>query len=141
MSLHRYVRCLLLFCALFIWTALSLALPQGEKAEKKGDVPAGQVNIEEKVNKKIQLVHMVKPVYPAEAKKARIQGLVKIDALISKDGEVVEATALGGPEVLRPAALAAVRQWRYKPLGVEVKTTIHVNYQLPRKAKAAEPKP
>lgn len=138
MSVDRHIKCVLLSCAVLVWAGLVTALPQEKK--EKTEAPEGQVNIEEKVNKKAQLVHMVKPPYPVEAKKAGIQGLVKIDVTINKDGEVTEATAVSGPEALREAALAAVKQWRYKPLGVEAKATIHVNYVLPAKAKAAKPK-
>jgi len=138
MSHGSYVKYLLLSSVLLIWTGVLLALPQEEKT--KQSVPEGQVNIEEKVNKKTELVHMVKPVYPAEAKKKGIQGLVKIDVIINKDGEVAEANAVSGPRELREAALAAVRQWRYKPLGVEAKATIDVNYQLGSKAKETKPK-
>ena len=138
MSHHCCVKCLLLLCALLVWTGLVFAWPQEEK--KKEAAPEGKVNIEEKVNKKTELVHMVKPAYPAEAKQKGIQGLVKIDVIINKDGEVAEAKAVSGPQELREAALAAVRQWRYKPLGVEAKATIDVNYTLAACPKEEKPK-
>jgi len=138
MSHHRYVKCFLLSCALLVWTGLVFALPQQE--EKKEATPEGKVNIEEKVNKKTEIVHMVKPVYPAEAKQKGIQGVVKIDVIINKDGEVAEANAVSGPQELREAALVAVRQWRYKPLGVEAKATIDVNYTLGPCPKEEKPK-
>ncbi len=61
------------------------------------------------------LLHKVTPVYPAEAKRARIQGVVEINALIGPDGKVVAANAESGPNELIPASLGAVRQWVYKP--------------------------
>lgn len=75
------------------------------------------------------------PVYPPEAKKARIQGTVLIDVVISKDGSVLSPEVTSGPKELRESALDAVRQWKYKPFllngePVEVKTTIHVVYSL-----------
>lgn len=75
------------------------------------------------------------PVYPAEAKKARIQGTVLIDVVISKDGSVLSPEVTSGPKELRESAVDAVRQWKYKPFllngePVEVKTTIHVVYTL-----------
>ena len=140
MTRGRYVQSFLLSCVLFFWFGTVSALPQGEKTEKKEPVPEGKVNIEEKVSKKAELVYMVKPVYPAEAKQKGIEGTVRIDAIVSEKGEVTKATALSGSELLREAALAAVRQWRYKPLGVAFKTTITVNYTLAPKTEAEKPK-
>lgn len=75
------------------------------------------------------------PVYPPEAKKARIQGTVLIDVVISKEGSVLSPEVTSGPKELRDSALEAVRQWKYKPFllngePIEVKTTIHVVYTL-----------
>ncbi len=66
----------------------------------------------------------VQPAYPAEAKAQRIQGMVEIQILVSEDGDVIEATAISGPEQLRDVALNAARQWKFKPTelaGVPVK--------------------
>jgi TonB family protein len=138
MSHHSYVKGFLLSCVLLVWTGLAFASPQQEK--KKEATPEGKVNIEEKVNKRTEIVHMVKPAYPAEAKEKGIEGAVKIEVLINKDGEVAEAHAVSGPQELREAALTAVRQWRYKPLGVEAKATIDVNYKLGPCPKEEKPK-
>ena len=80
-------------------------------------------------------VHSVAPVYPPEAKKDHIQGNVHIETLLAKDGTVAEATATDGHPLLAEAALAAVRQWRYKPTQlngdpVEVDTTITVTFTM-----------
>ena len=133
--IRHSLRYLLVLCVLMVTAGLLLAVAPEEKAAP----PAGQVSIEALVKQKVKLVKMVKPVYPAEAKKQGVEGLVKIDVIISKEGEVSEATATTGPQVLREAALAAVRQWRYTPPGVDVKMTIDVNFQLAKK-KTSEPK-
>ena len=75
------------------------------------------------------------PKYPEEAKKARIQGTVLLDAVIDKEGNVSELTVASGPKELRQSALDAVRTWKYKPFllngdPVEVKTTVRVVYSL-----------
>jgi len=64
-----------------------------------------------------------------------IEGTVVLQALISKDGRVLDLTPISGPSVLFAASVAAVEQWRYKPYifnnePVEVKTKITVNFQL-----------
>ncbi len=81
--------------------------------------------------------HKVNPKYPVEAKKNRIQGIVKIEALIDKSGSVIEAKASESPDPsLAQAAVDAVRQWKFKPAvnkkgePVQVKTTVTVNFKL-----------
>lgn len=81
------------------------------------------------------IVSKVMPKYPAEAKKARIQGKVVLSAIIGKNGAVEELAVLSGPQELQQSSLDAVRQWVYKPFllngePVAVKTTINVIYQL-----------
>ena len=75
------------------------------------------------------------PVYPPDAKKARIQGTVVLDAIIGKDGTVEKLVVQSGPSALQQSALDAVRQWTYKPFllngdPVDAKTTINVVYSL-----------
>lgn len=83
-----------------------------------------------------RVVHKVNPVYPPEAKKDHLEGLVHIDVRIAKDGSVAEAKAIDGHPTLAEAALAAVRQWRYEPfLGkdkkpVEVLLTVTIRFTL-----------
>ena len=81
------------------------------------------------------LVHQVKPVYPALARQARIQGTVVLQAVISKTGDIEGLHLVSGHPMLAPAAIDAVKQWKYKPYflngePVEVETTINVNFTL-----------
>ena len=81
------------------------------------------------------LLNKVMPVYPPEAKKAKIQGTVVLDAVIGKDGNIENLRVLSGPPELQQSALDAVRQWIYKPYllngdPVEVKTTVNIIYNL-----------
>jgi len=76
-----------------------------------------------------------KPAYPQLAKQARIQGVVRLNAVIGKDGTIQDLKAASGHPLLVPAALEAVRQWLYKPTllngePVEVVTVIDVNFTL-----------
>jgi TonB family protein len=81
------------------------------------------------------LVYRVQPEYPIEARYARIQGQVVLRAVISKDGSIEGLTLISGHPMLAPAAIDAVKQWRYKPYllmsnPVEVDTEILVNFTL-----------
>jgi protein TonB len=84
---------------------------------------------------KANLVNAPKPIYPPLAKQARISGVVKLNAIIDKEGNIQQLTVVSGHPLLIPAALEAVKQWRYKPTllngePVEVITQIDVNFTL-----------
>ncbi|MGB8469681.1 MAG: energy transducer TonB, partial [Candidatus Sulfotelmatobacter sp.] len=81
------------------------------------------------------LVRRVQPTYPPLARQARIQGTVVLRAVIAKDGSIENLTLVSGHPMLAPAAIEAVKQWRYKPYllngePVEVDTEVLVNFTL-----------
>ena len=81
------------------------------------------------------LVHKILPTYPPLARAARLQGQVVMQAVISKQGAIENLRVLSGHPMLVPAAIEAVRQWRYRPYilnsePVEVETQITVNFSL-----------
>lgn len=81
------------------------------------------------------LVNKVTPLYPDIAKRARIQGIVVLQAVISKQGAIENLRVVSGHPMLTQSALDAVRQWRYRPYllngePVEVETQITVNFNL-----------
>ena len=82
------------------------------------------------------IVKKVRPVYPAQARKMRLEGTVELQANISQSGSISSVKQLSGDLVLGRAAIDAVRQWKYKPYylnggPVEVETQITVNFKLP----------
>ncbi|HYA23991.1 MAG TPA: energy transducer TonB [Terriglobales bacterium] len=81
------------------------------------------------------LIRKIQPAYPPLARQARIQGSVLLQAEISKDGTIQNLRLISGHPMLAPAAIEAVKQWRYKPYilngePVEVETQITVNFTL-----------
>jgi len=75
------------------------------------------------------------PEYPPLAKMARIQGGVRLEAVISKDGTIQDLKVISGHPLLVKSALDAVSRWRYQPTllngePVEVVTEIDVNFTL-----------
>jgi TonB family protein len=56
-----------------------------------------------------------RPVYPEDAKRAEIQGVVIMEIRVEGDGTVSRARVLRSIPVLDAAALDAVRQWRFTP--------------------------
>ncbi|MEZ5285090.1 MAG: energy transducer TonB [Vicinamibacterales bacterium] len=82
-----------------------------------------------------QKLQDVRPVYPAIAQAARVQGVVIIEATLDTSGRVSAARVLRSIPLLDDAALTAVRQWVYTPTTlngepVSVLMTVTVNFQL-----------
>jgi protein TonB len=81
------------------------------------------------------VLRKVNPTYPPLARQARIQGQVLLQAEISKTGDIENLHLISGHPMLAPAAIEAVKQWKYKPYvlngePVEVETQITVNFTL-----------
>ena len=81
------------------------------------------------------LIYRVQPDYPSLARLARIQGAVKLHAVISRQGTIENLQVVSGPPLLMKAAIDAVQRWRYRPYllngePVEVETEITVNFVL-----------
>jgi TonB family protein len=88
-----------------------------------------------------QIVTKVAPVYPPLARQARIQGAVVLKVQISKSGDVENLQLVSGHPILAPAAVEAVKRWKYKPFllngePVEVETNVSVNFTLSDKPPA-----
>jgi TonB family protein len=62
-----------------------------------------------------KLIYRVDPIYPELAKRMRLQGIVKLTIAVDEEGLVYDIKAQAGHPVLVPAAIEAVRQWRYSP--------------------------
>jgi protein TonB len=93
-----------------------------------------RVRISQGVTKGL-LIRRVEPSYPTLARAARVQGEVVLTAIISVTGEIENLQLVSGHPMLVPAALTAVKQWRYKPYllngqPTEVETTITVIFTL-----------
>jgi len=63
----------------------------------------------------VNLLKRVEPVYPTLARKAQIQGEVRLQAVVSKTGVLENLRGVSGHPLLIQAAMDAVRQWQYKP--------------------------
>ena len=62
-----------------------------------------------------KLIYQVRPVYPKLAREARIQGTVRLQALIDEEGAVERLKLISGHPLLVKAAMDAVSKWRYLP--------------------------
>ena len=81
------------------------------------------------------LIRGVRPPYPQSARSAKIQDTIVLQVEISGSGIVQSAIAVSGHPLLKPAAIEAVKQWRYKPYllnghPVGMETIVRVNFTL-----------
>jgi protein TonB len=63
-------------------------------------------------------IDLVQPSYPAIAKQAHVSGTVKIQVLIDESGDVIAAQAIDGNPLLQPAAVAAARASKFRPVKI-----------------------
>ncbi len=109
--------------------------------ELESDLKNRQVSLAEKPQAEVPaevmeklLVHKVEPMYPAEARKENLQGIIALDIVVGRDGSVVSMHPLNGPEVLARAATDALRWWKFEPYRVNgepvmVETTVAVEFK------------
>jgi len=81
------------------------------------------------------LLAPIRPVYPAIARAAHVEGTVVVEAVISRGGTIESLHVLSGPMMLQSAAIDAIRAAKYRPYrlngeAVDVQTTITVNFRM-----------
>jgi TonB family protein len=83
-----------------------------------------------------RLLKRVSPYYPNDAKEQRIEGTVRLHAVIGEDGSVQSVQPVSGPQLLVGAAIIAVRDWHYGPPlyeghRIQVQDDIRLEFRLP----------
>ena len=73
--------------------------------------------------------------YPADARAARVEGPVVLGVVINETGDVESVKLINGDPLLAPAAIDAVKQWKYRPYILNgeptvVETTVTVQFAL-----------
>ena len=76
------------------------------------------------------------PAYPFEAKQQRVEGIVKLHAVVGRDGTIQSVDPVSGPPPLVEAAMGAVREWRFAPTkldgrSISVQDDVTVFFRLP----------
>ncbi|MGH9794797.1 MAG: energy transducer TonB [Candidatus Acidiferrales bacterium] len=82
-----------------------------------------------------KLLHRPPPTYPWRARRRRLQGTVRMQAIVGVDGTIQDLQLVSGHCWLAEAAMDAVRRWRYQPTllngaPVEISTIIDVIFTL-----------
>jgi TonB family protein len=115
---------------LSIFNAPSAEKTAGPNAEPKAEETSGLMQVgslAEAATRKFP------PTYPPLAKNARVSGVVKVEVTVDEKGDVAEAKATDGPEMLRRAAMDAIKRWKFKPAtkdGQPVKMSGFVNFNF-----------
>lgn len=82
-------------------------------------------------------IHREVPVYPQDARARGLIGTVRVEAVIDKQGNVINARVLQGQKVFSDAALEAIKGWRFKPAttqGQPVEQTVQIQFEFRDKA-------
>ena len=108
-------------------------LESGLKSSDSVTTQKPQAQIPAEVMEKL-VVHRVEPVYPAEARKDRLEGTIALDIVVGRDGSVLSMQPLNGPDVLARAAMDALRWWKFEPYRINgepsvVETTVAVEFK------------
>jgi len=111
-----------------------LMAPERPAATVVPDVPPQRMIVAADVMQSL-ISYRTMPVYPEAARNKDIEGGVLLDTVIGKDGRVLDVQLISGPPELAPAAMDAVKNWRFSPFtlngtAVEVETTIEVAFRL-----------
>jgi TonB family protein len=82
------------------------------------------------------VIQRVEPDYPEAAREQQIQGVVVLEVTAGPDGTVQNVTPVSGPAQLVDSAVAAVKQWQFRPhlengKPVQMATRVTLNFRLP----------
>ena len=82
-----------------------------------------------------QLISRVTPPYPEDLRRQRMEGTVKLHAVVGKDGAVQSVKLVSGQAILAAPAINAIVAWRYNPTlfggqAIETEQDITVVFRL-----------
>jgi TonB family protein len=87
-----------------------------ETATVTGGVVGGVLKLGDSVERP-KIIKKVNPIYPEEAKKNLVQGVVVLEVITDEQGNVAEAKVVkSDSSLLNQASVDAVKQWKYEPM-------------------------
>jgi len=118
----------------FVLTLWILPLATLLASQGVAQVKPQRIRVSQEVAEKLVVERAPLP-YPPDARAARVQGSVVLQATIGKDGAVKDLRLVSGHPLLVQAAMSSVKQWKYKPFllngePVEVETQVSVPFTL-----------
>ncbi len=109
------------------------AIFRGRNSTPESSLTPMRIRVSHKIMEGNQ-IRYVPAQYPDVARPAHIQGDVVLQAIISDQGKIDGVTIVSGHPLLTPAAIDAVKQWRYYPYllnnqAVEVETVVTIQFR------------
>ncbi|HSB10766.1 MAG TPA: energy transducer TonB [Blastocatellia bacterium] len=99
-------------------------------------------SVQQQDRKSLRATHRVEPIYPEEARRAKVQGSVVLDVTVEESGEVSMATVVKGHQLLQLAAVKAAKQWRFSnPTGAPVTIQLTFTFTLPSSTRNRDEQP
>ncbi len=87
-----------------------------QAAPESGSSPTLAIYSENSVDNAARIIHRVAPEYPTLAKRLKEEGVVTVEFLVTKNGEVTSLRVIETPSSrLAEATLEALKQWRFSP--------------------------
>ena len=134
------------FVSMILWGQSQPAPPSESEEKKEGAASTAESKSSSEPapalpdSVKLERIKTQNPVYPPEAERQGIQGQVMVKFVISETGDVESAEAISGDPLLVPAAVAAAKQWKFKPYikdgrAVKVTTKIPFDFAFSNKVK------
>jgi TonB family protein len=102
--------------SIFLFIAVQMCLPEFALAQSQAVPPVLRPVLVEGKKASRMVLDQVKPEYPALALVNYIQGHVKVELQVARDGKVAHAHVVEGNPILAASALKAVPRWLYRPL-------------------------
>ena len=84
------------------------------------------VQAQEETTRKIK--SRVEPMYPELARRMHISGTVKLQIVVTKDGNVKSTKVIGGPPLLIDASVDAVKRWKFDDAKDETTQAVELKY-------------
>ena len=84
------------------------------------------VQAQEETTRKIK--SRVEPMYPELARRMHISGTVKLQIVVTKDGNVKSTKVIGGPPLLIDASVDAVKRWKFDDAKDETTQAVEFKY-------------
>jgi TonB family protein len=70
----------------------------------------------------------VDPAYPDIARKMKLNGVVRVQVVVSPNGNVKETKVIGGHPILVTAAVDAVKKWKFDPANAETTGILEIKF-------------
>ena len=102
-------------------------LSEGLRRARRRDLRSGfKAFAQDHAERKVRI--RVDPVYPDIARKMKLNGVVRVQVVVSPNGNVKETKVIGGHPILVTAAVDAVKKWKFDPASAETTGILEIKF-------------